>query len=127
MKRLLSMAMLLSTLSCSGEEPQIDQEPPQIEIESPVEMGTYPAGEALAISVVITENLELHTYRVQIEHPASKFTFNLEEQHTHVQEVRFLREFTLPPAKGSTYELVVQADDHEGNLQEVRRTFRTAP
>ncbi len=127
MYRILALAIPLLSLACSKQDAQIDQEPPSITIQSPLEMGTYPAGEALPIEVTIRENLELHTYSIQLLHAASQSTFTLEQQHTHVQEVRFEQDFPLPPAKGATYELVVQADDHEGNLQEVRRTFRSAP
>jgi len=127
MHRILALTILLSSQACSTQDAQIDQEPPSITVRSPEEMGIYPAGEALSIEVTIRENLELHTYSVQLLHPASQSTFTLQQQHTHVQEVRFEQAFPLPPAKGATYELVVQADDHEGNAQEIRRTFMTAP
>lgn len=108
---------LLCTLfvSCSKDErPMIDEEAPQISILSP-KADTYSPGALVQLNVEITENLELHEYKIQLIPKELNTQLTIAAGHSHEQYLLIEKQFELPNL-GSSMTLVVEAEDHDGNI-----------
>lgn len=107
------MSLLLS--SCSSRDAQLDVEAPNIKIMSPEPNSLYPTGTALPVDIVFDENLGLHTYFIWLVSLEDNRPYLVDKQHLHTLNLEVSLDFSLDGMAPGSYELLVEADDHDNN------------
>lgn len=123
---LVALALLLLWSGCEkSAHPQTDTEAPVLAFLAPAEGAVFAPGSSLTVRAEVSENFQLHDYQLSLEEPQSKFVIVLEYQHLHAEKHLIEKTFTLPNMSGvSTYDLVLEASDHDGNTAVLRRQLR---
>lgn len=108
---------VLSITSCDEDNgPQLDVDAPEIDILAPADGDTFDAGELIQITIDIQENVELHEYSVSLVNQQSNTITVVDFGHQHEKNIVVDKQFQLPPSTNRTYEIRVEASDHESNI-----------
>ena len=113
---IIFFSLLCTLFVCCNKDgsPILDEEAPQITILSP-KTDTYSPGALVQLNVEITENLELHEYKIQLIPIGLNTQLTIDAGHSHEQYLLIDKQFELPNL-GSSMTLVVEAEDHDGNI-----------
>jgi len=96
------------------KEAIIDTVKPDIQILAPEAGAVLSVGEVMPVQVDFSENLGLHTYFIWLVAEDGMPTL-VEKQHLHALRHEVRLEFPLSGLEPGTYELRVEADDHDQN------------
>jgi len=109
---------LLCLLACSKPDAQFDEEGPNIEITQPQAGQSYPKGTTLPVEVTLSENLGLHTYFIWLVETESDQPYLVDKQHLHRRQYEIDLGFPLDELPAGSYQLQVEATDHDHNVSE---------
>ncbi len=104
---------MIAFMGCQ-KEAIIDTVKPDIQILAPTAGAVLSVGGVMPVEVDFSENLGLHTYFIWLVAEDGMPTL-VEKQHLHALRHEVRLEFPLNGLEPGTYELRVEADDHDQN------------
>lgn len=118
-KSIFFIFLAIAAISCNKKT---DTDLPVITIISPASGQMFSIGDSATISFTITD-ADLHEFGYAIVNTDTDVTLFEDSPHTH-GNVSFNQKFKLPGA-ATQLELVVEAEDHNGNSNEKSVSFHT--
>ncbi|MCR9099399.1 MAG: hypothetical protein NXI25_05560 [bacterium] len=114
MRKLTWLPVFLAAFTGCQKEAIIDTVEPDIQILAPAADTVLPLGGLMPVKVDFSENLGLHTYFIWLVAEDGMPTL-VEKQHLHALRHEVRLDFPLNGLAPGTYELRVEADDHDQN------------
>ncbi|MEM6262182.1 MAG: hypothetical protein AAGI38_06730 [Bacteroidota bacterium] len=110
-------AVLLFLAGCdSASEDANDVLPPQIFISSPEARSSFRVGEWIYVEVELAENDVLHQYTMIVDELDSSRRLLTKSDHLHSKEVTLLDSVKVEADQAATWQVMVIAEDHNGNV-----------